>query len=253
MTPMRAVQDLSSHNEGWLYAVYMLKREQSIPSINFDALLDAVNEAAALADQIKMERASRSTHDQTNRKMKKLQKLFGNLEFELKSNGTQQALKETNVATHLAELLPSNAAEHIPNVAAGGLGEAMLFTVQKLKEPIDDWVLRNTTNTGGRPVKTARQAVLFCLLKYYEEITNQTLNTESATHLKILATHVLPPLKLSTRGVEVACARAFKEFANWAVWRRSPASAYVIGSVDIESIEDDPEGPLLPAKPRLKK
>jgi hypothetical protein len=106
----------SPTEEDWEFAIDMLKRSDSIGDLNFEVLLTAVNEAEVLVQEIKKEKASRPSQALAKRKMRKLQKLFENLEFELKSPDSQQALRETIAATYLTKLLSSNAVEQIPGV-----------------------------------------------------------------------------------------------------------------------------------------
>jgi hypothetical protein len=274
MAQSQAAQTMSPTADSWSFAVDMLKIDDSIADINFDALRGAVAEAVALVDQIEDEKASRPTHALAKRKMQKLESLLGSVEFELESIDTQQALKETTGARHMAWLLSSDAVEQISGATSNSLtapqsrqlgpeqrrmalegmpAAAMLFAIRQIKEPIDDWLYRNARNNGGRPVKTARQAILFCLTKNYEAIMNQPLQPESKQHLKLLATHVFGACKIDTAGLEDACGRAFDEFASWAAWHNLPAPTFSIGPVDIDAIPDDPETPLAAAKPRPKK
>ncbi len=264
----------SPTNDDWSFAARMLKSEDGMADIDFDALQRAIDEAVALVDQIEKEKASRQTHTLTKRKLEKVQRLLEALEYELKIKDTQQALKETGAARHLAQLLSPSAVEQISEdphnsvtvaqsrkpspeerkVALDGMpSAAMLFTIRQIKEPVDDWISRNAKNTGGRPINTPRQAILFCLMKNYEAIMNEPLQTESKRHLAMLATHIFPACKASTSGVEDACERAFNEFASWAAWHNFPPPTIVLGPVDIEAIPHDQEAPLVPAKPRSKK
>ena len=274
MAQSQAAQAMSPTADSWSFAVDLLKTDKSIADINFDALQSAVAEAIALVDQIEDEKASRPKYALVKDKMQTLERLLASVEFELKSIDTQQALKETNAAQQMAQLLSSSAVEQIfgatPNSFtspdARQLGPeqrraaleaipaaAMLFAIRQIKEPVDDWLYRNAQNKGGRPVKTARQAILFCLVKNYAAIMNQPLQPESKQHLKLLATHVFGACSVDTAGLEDACGRAFDEFASWAAWLDFPAPTFMIGPVDIDAIPDDPEAPLVPAKPRPKK
>lgn len=274
MAQSQAAQAMSPTADSWSFAVAMLKIDESIADINFDALRSAVAEAVALVDQIEDEKASRPTHALAKRKLRKLERVLASVEFELESIDTQQALKETMAARHVARLLSSAAIEQISGAAPSSLtapharqlgpeqrrmalegmpATAMLFAIRQIKEPVDDWLYRNARNNGGRPLKTARQAILFCLTKNYEAIMNQPLQPESKQHLKLLATHVFGACKIDTAGLEDACGRAFDEFASWAAWHNLPAPTFSIGPVDIDAIPDDPETPLVAAKPRPKK
>jgi hypothetical protein len=274
MAQSQAAQAMSPTADSWSFAVDMLKIDESIADINFDALRSAVAEAVTLVDQIEDEKASRPTHALAKRKLRKLERVLASVEFELESIDTQQGLKETTAARHMARLLSSAAVEQISGATSNSLNApqsrqlgpeqrrmalegmpatAMLFAIRQIKEPIDDWLYRNARNNGGRPVKTARQAILFCLTKNYEAIMNQPLQPESKQHLKLLATHVFGACKIDTAGLEDACGRAFDEFASWAAWHNLPAPTFSIGPVDIDAIPDDPETPLAAAKPRPKK
>jgi hypothetical protein len=264
----------SPTNDDWSFAIRMLKSEDGMADIDFDSLQNAVAEAANLVDQIEKEKSSRPTHTLAKRKLGKLQRLLEALEYELKIKDTQQSLKETGAARHMAQLLSSSAVEQISEDLQDGVtvtqsrkpspeerkaalegmpSAAMLFAIQQIKEPVDDWISRNAKNTGGRPINTPRQAILFCLMKNYEAIMNEPLQTESKRHLAMLATHIVPACKASTSGVEDACERAFKEFASWVAWHNFPPPTVILGPVDIEAIPDDQEAPLVPAKPRSKK
>jgi hypothetical protein len=260
---------MSPTADSWSFAVGLLTLDKGTADINFDALQSAVAEAVALVDEIEDENARRPTHAVAKRKLLKLDRLLASVEFELKSMETQQALKETTAARHLGQLLSASAIEHVagatPNSLAaphsrqpgpeqrmmaleGMPAAAMLFAIRQIKEPVADWLYRNARNTGGRPVKTARQAILFCLMKNYEAIMNQPLRPESKQHLRLLATHIFGACKIDTAGLEDACSRAFDAFASWAAWYDLPAPTFSIGPVDIDAIPDGPEAPLVPAK-----
>jgi len=264
----------SPTNDDWSFAIRMLKSEDGMADIDFDALQRAVAEAVALVDEIEKEKASRPTHTLTKRKLEKVQRLLEALEHELKIKDTQQALKEINAERHLAQLLSASAVEQISGIKPSRVnynhpqelgpehhkmvleeipGGAMLFAIQQIKEPVDDWVFRNAKNKGGRPLKTARQALLFCLMKNYETIMSEPLQPESKRHMTSLATHIFPACKVSTRGLEEVCERAFDEFASWAAWHNFPPPTLILGPIDIEAIPDDPEAPLVPSKPKSKK
>lgn len=274
MAQSQAAQAMSPTADSWSFAVEMLKIDESIADINFDALRSAVAEAVALVDQIEDEKASRPTHALAKRKLRKLERVLASVEFELKSMDTQQALKETNAARQMAQLLSSSAVEQIsgttPNSLAarharqlgpeqrrtaleGMPAAAMLFAIRQIKEPIDDWLYRNVRNKGGRPVRTARQAILFCLMKNYEAIMNQPLQPESRQHLKLLATHIYGACNIDMADFQGSFGRAFNAFASWAAWYNLPAPTFGIGPVDIDAIPNDPEAPLVAAKPRPKK
>lgn len=274
MARSQAAQAMSPTADSWSFAVDMLKIDESIADINFDALQSTVAEAIALVDQIEDEKASRPTHTLAKRQLQTLERALASVEFELKSMDTQEALKETNAARQMAQLLSSSAVEQISGATPNSLtapyarqrgpeqrkmaleripAAAMLFAIRQIKEPVDDWLYRNAQNKGGRPVKTARQAILFCLVKNYEAIMNQPLQAESKQHLKLLAAHIFGACKIDTAGLEDACGRAFDAFASWAAWYNFPAPTFSIGPVDIDTIPDDPVAPLEPAKPGPRK
>jgi hypothetical protein len=274
MAQSQAAQAMIPTADSWSFAVDLLKTDKSIADINFDALRSAVAEAVALVDQIEDEKASRPTHALAKRKLRKLERVLAFVEFELENIDTQQALKETTAARHVARLLSSAAVEQISGATPKSLtapqarqlgpeqrrtalegmpAAAMLFAIRQIKEPVDDWLYRNAQNKGGRPVRTARQAILFCLMKNYEAIMNQPLQPESKQHLKLLATHIYGACNIDMADFQGSFGRAFDEFASWAAWHNLPAPTFSIGPVDIDAIPDDPETPLAAAKPRPKK
>jgi hypothetical protein len=274
MAQSQAAQTMSPTADSWSFAVDLLKTDKSIAGINFAALQSAVAEAIALVDQIEDEKASRAKYTLVKDKMQTLERVLASVEFELKSMDTQQALKETNAGRQMAQLLSSSAVEQISGTTPNSLtarharklgpeqrrtalegmpAAAMLFAIRQVKEPVDDWLYRNARNNGGRPVKTARQAILFCLMKNYEAIMSQPLQTESKRHLKLLATHIYGACNIDMADFQGSFGRAFDEFASWAAWHNLPAPTFSIGPVDIDAIPDDPETPLVAAKPRPKK
>ena len=179
------------------------------------------------------------------KKAKKLQKLFGNLAHELRSTETQKAMTSITAEKDLSDFLSASSSE-------ANLGEAMLNAVQSMQTPFNDYLFTYGKNRGGHPVLTERQALLYCLIKNYEEIFPTPLWDSARLRLIALSTHLFPACEVSTVGLEDAVPRALEDFALWALWDRTPK----LQPFDQEMLErwnankpDDPEPALTPAKP----
>ena len=179
------------------------------------------------------------------KKAKKLQKLFGNLAHELRSTETQKAMTSITAEKDLSVCLSASSSE-------ANLGEAMLNAVQSMQTPFNNYLFTYGKNRGGHPVLTERQALLYCLIKNYEEIFPTPLWDSARLRLIALSTHLFPACQVSTDGLEDAVPRALKDFALWALWDRQPT----LQPCDQEMLEswnadkpDDPEPALTPAKP----
>jgi hypothetical protein len=178
-----------------------------------------------------------------------LKKLFDKLAFELRSKETQQAMNDMVAEKKLADFLSVSAVG--PN-----LGEAMLKAVESMKSPFEEWLNRYGKSRGGRPVQTARQALLYCLIKNYEEIFSTPLWDGGELRLRALSNQLFDACNVSTHGLEEAVGRAFKEFPSWALWDGLPTlQPNDQGWLERwnESVPDDPEPPIPAAKPGTKK
>jgi hypothetical protein len=226
--------------DAWEYAVAGFDTEEKLAGYK----VDAVKHAILLCEQVNAE-PGRSL---AIKKAKKLQKLFGNLAHELRSTETQEAMTSITADKNLRDFLSASSSEE-------SLGEAMLNTVQSMQTPFNDYLFTYGKNRGGRPVQTERQALLYCLIKNYEEIFPTPLWDNARLRLIALSTHLFPACEVSTVGLEDAVPRALEDFALWALWDRQPT----LQSFDQKLIEswnankpDDPEPPLTPAKPRAE-
>lgn len=227
--------------DAWDDAVLGFNSEEKLAGYNVDAVAESVKQAILLCEQVNAE-TGRSL---AIKKAKKLQKLFGSLVHELRSTETQKAMASIKAEKDLSDFLSVSATEV-------NLGEAMLNAVQSMQTPFNDYLFMYGKNHGGRPVKTARQALLYCLITNYEEIFPTPLWDSAQLRLIAIATHLFPACQVSTRGLEDAVPRALEDFALWALWDRTPK----LQPLDQEMLErwnaekpDDPEPPLTPAKP----
>jgi hypothetical protein len=230
-------------SEQWAEAVEGFGSEEKRSGYKIDAVAaaDAVQQAILLCDAVQAE-LSRAV---VKKKADALNKLFEKLAFELRSKETQRAMNDMVAEKKLADFLSVSA-------AAPNLGEAMLKAVESMKSPFEAWLNRYGKSRGGRPVQTARQALLYCLIKNYEEIFPTPLWDSARLRLIALSTHLFPACQVSTDGLEDAVPRALKDFALWALWDRQPT----LQPGDQEMLEswnadrlDDPQPPLTPAKP----
>lgn len=230
--------------DAWEYAVERFNSDEKLSGYKLHAILESVKQAILLCEQVNAE----PRRALVKKKAKKLQTLLGNLAHELRSRETQKALTSITADRDLRDFLKVS-------VADANLGEAMLNAVQSMQTPFNEWLLRHGKNQCGRPVQTARQALLYCLIKNYEEIFS-TLHWDSAQiRLIAIATHLFPACQILTRGLEDAVPRAFEDFSLWAQWERLPT----LQPFDQEMLEhwnaksaNDPEPPMMPAKPRTK-
>jgi hypothetical protein len=233
--------------EKWDYAIKRLNSAAKLSGYKIDtvAAADAVQQAILLCDEVQTE-LGRAV---VKKKADALNKLFDKLAFELRSKETQRAMNDMVAEKKLADFLSVSAAE--PN-----LGEAMLKAVESMKKPFEEWLSRYGKSRGGRPVQTARQALLYCLIKDYEEIFSTPLWDGGELRLRTLATHIFPACNVSTNGLEEAVGRAFKEFPSWALWDGLPTlQPNNQGWLERwhENVPDDPEPPIPAAKPGTKK
>ena len=244
---MAEQKDLKVHfptAEAWAEAVQGFDTEEKLAGYKLHVIAESVEQAILLCEQVNAE----TGRALVIKKAKKLQKLFGNLAHELRSTETQKAITSITAERDLRDFLSVSAAE-------ASLGEAMLNAVQSMQTPFNEWLLRYGQNYGGRPVQTARQALLYCLIKNYEEIFPTPLWDSARLRLIAISTHLFPACQVSTSGLEDAVPRALEDFACWAQWDRLPT----LQPFDQEMLEsfnekspDDPEPPLTPAKPRTK-
>ena len=227
--------------DAWDEAVLWFNAEEKLSGYKVDAIAESVKQAILLCEQVNAE-PGRSL---AIKKAKKLQKLFGNLAHELRSTETQKAMTSITAEKDLSDFLSASSSE-------ANLGEAMLSAVQSMQTPFNDYLFTYGKNRGGHPVLTERQALLYCLIKNYEEIFPTPLWDSARLRLIALSTHLFPACEVSTDGLEDAVPRALKDFALWALWDRTPK----LQPFDQEMLErwnankpDDPESALTPAKP----
>ena len=242
--PLKVDQPTS---EQWAEAVegFGFEEKRSGYKIDAVAVADAVQQAILLCDEVQAE-LGRAV---VKKKADALKKLFDKLAFELRSKETQQAMNDMVAEKKLADFLSVSAVG--PN-----LGEAMLKAVESMKSPFEEWLNRYGKSRGGRPVQTARQALLYCLIKNYEEIFSTPLWDGGELRLRTLATHIFPTCNVPSVGLEEAVGRAIKEFASWALWDGLPTlQPNDQGWLERwhEKVPDDPEPPMMAAKPRTKK
>jgi len=230
--------------DAWDYAVERLNAQEKLAGYKLHVIAESVEQAILLCEQVN------AAHGRglVIKKAKKLQKLFGNLAHELRSTETQKAMTSITAEKDLSDFLSALSSE-------ANLGEAMLNAVQSMQTPFNDYLFTYGKNHGGRPVKTARQALLYCLIKNYEEIFPTPLWDSARLRLIAISTYLFPACKVSSRGLEDAVPRALEDFALWALWDRTPK----LQPFDQEMLEswnaekpDDPEPPLTPAKPGAK-
>lgn len=230
--------------EAWDEAVQGFNSEENLSGYKIDAIAESVQQAILLCEQVNAEPKLAFVTE----KAKKLQKLFEKLAHELRSAETQKAMTSITADRDLRDFLSVSATE-------ASLGTAMLNAVQSMQTPFNDWIFRNGRNPGGRPVQTERQALLYCLIKNYEDIFATPLCDRAKLRLIALSTHLFPSCQVSTDGLEDAVSRAVKGFASWAIWARLPTLQPHDQSL-LESWNErnpnDPEPPLPPAKPRAK-
>ncbi len=234
-------------SEQWAEAVEGFDSEEKLSGYKIDAVAvaDAVQQAILLCDEVQAE-LGRAV---VKKKADALNKLFEKLAFELRSKETQRAMNGMVADKKLADFLSVSAAG--PN-----LGEAMLKAVESMKTPFEEWLSRHGPSRGGRPVQTARQALLYCLIKSYEEIFSTPLWDGAELRLRALSTYLFPACNVSSVGLEEAVGRAIKEFASWALWDGLPT----LQPNDQcwlerwhETVPDDPEPPMMAAKPGARK
>lgn len=234
-------------SEKWAEAVQGFNSEEKLSGYKIDAVAvaDAVQQAILLCDEIQAE-LGRAV---VKKKAEKLQKLFENLILELRSMETQKAMTSMTADKDLRDFLSPSAAE--PN-----LGEAMLKAVQSMQAPFTDWLFQHGGSRGGRHVQTARQALLFCLIINYEKIFSTPIWYGAELRLRALSNQLFAACNVSTDGLEEAVGRAFKEFASWALWNGLPTLQPIDqGWLERwnENVPDDPEPPMMAAKPGTKK
>ena len=227
--------------DAWDEAVLWFNAEEKLSGYKVDAIAESVKQAILLCEQVNAE-PGRSL---AIKKAKKLQKLFGNLAHELRSTETQKAMTSITAEKDLSDFLSASSSE-------ANLGEAMLNAVQSMQTPFNNYLFTYGKNRGGHPVLTERQALLYCLIKNYEEIFPTPLWDSARLRLIALSTHLFPACEVSTVGLEDAVPRALEDFALWALWDRTPK----LQPFDQEMLErwnaeklDDPEPLLTPAKP----
>ena len=241
MAKQKALKVNSPTADAWDYAVKRLNAQEKLAGYKLDVIAESVEQAILLCEQVNAEHGRALAI----KKAKKLQKLFGNLAHELRSTETQKAITSVTADKSLREFLSAPSSEE-------SLGEAMLSAVQSMQTPFNDYLFTYGKSQGGRPVQTERQALLYCLIKNYEEIFPTPLWDSARLRLIALSTHLFPACQVSTDGLEDAVPRALKDFALWALWDRQPT----LQPCDQEMLEswnadkpDDPEPPLTPAKP----
>ena len=241
MAKQKALKVNSPTADAWDYAVKRLNAQEKLAGYKLDVIAESVEQAILLCEQVNAEHGRALAI----KKAKKLQKLFGNLAHELRSTETQKAITSVTADKSLREFLSAPSSEE-------SLGEAMLNAVQSMHAPFNDYLFTYGKNQGGRPVQTERQALLYCLIKNYEEIFPTPLWDSARLRLIALSTHLFPACQVSTDGLEDAVPRALKDFALWALWDRQPT----LQPCDQEMLEswnadkpDDPEPALTPAKP----
>ena len=227
--------------DAWDEAVLWFNAEEKLSGYKVDAIAESVKQAILLCEQVNAE-PGRSL---AIKKAKKLQKLFGNLAHELRSTETQKAMTSITAEKDLSDFLSASSSE-------ANLGEAMLNAVQSMQTPFNDYLFTYGKNRGGHPVLTERQALLYCLIKNYEEIFPTPLWDSARLRLIALSTHLFPACQVSTDGLEDAVPRALKDFAPWTLWDRQPTlqpfDQEMLESLNEQSA-NDPEPPLTPAKP----
>lgn len=241
MTKQKTMKVNSPTADAWDEAVDWFNSSEKLAGYRLHAIAESVKQAILLCEQVNAEHG----RGLIIKKAKKLQTLFGKLAHELRSTETQKAMTRITAERDLCDFLSVSATE-------ANLGEAMLNAVQSMQTPFNDYLFTSGKNHGGRPVKTARQALLYCLIKNYEEIFPTPLCDSAQLRLIAIATHLFPACQVSTRGLEDAVPRALEDFALWALWDRTPK----LQPLDQEMLErwnaekpDDPEPPLTPAKP----
>lgn len=244
MAKQKALKVNSPTADAWDEAVDWFNSSEKLAGYRLHAIAESVEQAILLCEQVNAE----DGRGLVIKKAKKLQTLFGKLAHELRSTETQKAMTRITAERDLCDFLSVSAIE-------ANLGGAMLNAVQSMQTPFNDYLFTYGKNHGGRPVKTARQALLYCLIKNYEEIFPTPLWDSAQLRLIAIATHLFPACQVSTRGLEDAVPRAFEDFALWAQWDRQPT----LQPFDQEMLErwnannpDDPEPPLTPAEPGTK-
>lgn len=244
MTKQKTLKINSPTADAWDEAVLGFNSEEKLSGYKVDGVAESVKQAILLCEQVNTEHGRALAI----KKAKKLQKLFGNLAHELHSAETQKAMTNITADRDLRDFLSVAATE-------ASLGEAMLNAVQSMQTPFNDYLFTFGQNRGGRPVKTARQALLYCLIKNYEEIFPTPLWDSASIRLIAISTHLFPACQVSTDGLEDAVPRALKDFAPWTLWDRQPTlqpfDQEMLESLNEQSA-NDPEPPLTPAKPVTK-
>ena len=227
--------------DAWDEAVLWFNAEEKLAGYKLDVIAESVEQAILLCEQVNAEHGRALVI----KKAKKLQALFGNLAHELRSTETQKAITSITADKNLRDFLSASSSKE-------SLGEAILNAVQSMQTPFNDYLFTYGKNQGGRPVQTERQALLYCLIKNYEEIFPTPLWDSARLRLIALSTHLFPACEVSTVGLEDAVPRALEDFALWALWDRTPK----LQPFDQEMLErwnankpDDPEPALTPAKP----
>lgn len=244
MAEQKTLKVHSPTADSWDYAVERFNSEEKLAGYKVDAIAESVKQAILLCEQVNAEHGRALVI----KKAKKLQALFGNLVHELRSTETQKAITSVTADKNLREFLSAPS-------SGESLGEAMLNAVQFMQTPFNDYLFTYGKNRGGHPVLTERQALLYCLIKNYEQIFPMPLWDSARLRLIALSTHLFPACEVSTVGLEDAVPRALEDFALWALWDRTPE----LQPLDQEMLErwnakkpDDPEPPLTPAKPGAK-
>ncbi|HQS13153.1 MAG: hypothetical protein B7Y62_06800 [Sphingomonadales bacterium 35-56-22] len=241
MAKQKVLKVHSPTADAWDEAVLGFNFEKSLSGYKIDAIAESVEQAILLCEQVNAEHGRALVI----KKAKKLQTLFGKLAHELRSMETQKAITSVTTDKELRDLLAFSGAE-------SSLGEAMLNAVRSMQTPFNDYLFTFGKSQGGRPVQTARHALLYCLIKNYEEIFPTPLWDSARLRLVALSTHLFPACQVSTSGLEDAVPRALEDFALWALWDRQPK----LQPFDPEMLEswnannpDDPELPMTPAQP----
>lgn len=244
MTKQKTLKINSPTADAWDDAVLGFNSEEKLSGYKVDGVAESVKQAILLCEQVNTEHGRALAI----KKAKKLQKLFGNLAHELRSTETQKAITSITADKNLRDFLSASSSEE-------SLGEAILNAVQSMQTPFNDYLFTYGKNQGGRPVQTERQALLYCLIKNYEEIFPTPLWDSASIRLIAISTHLFPACQVSTDGLEDAVPRALKDFAPWTLWDRQPTlqpfDQEMLESLNEQSA-NDPEPPLTPAKPVTK-
>ena len=189
MAEQKTLKVHSPTADAWEYAVAGFDTEEKLAGYKVDAVAETVKQAILLCEQVNAEHGRALAI----KKAKKLQALFGNLAHELRSTETQKAITSITADKNLRDFLSASSSEE-------SLGEAILNAVQSMQTPFNDYLFTYGKNQGGRPVQTERQALLYCLIKNYEEIFPTPLWDSARLRLVALSTHLFPAWEVSTVG-----------------------------------------------------